>query len=101
MDKSDDGQLLRLNIRVNLCLDLLEFRIFSMAMPGYRECFQQIRYFIPMTICIPTGVHIRWTEGKSFCKRLEIRRRIEAPNGRQRGRLTAMKRGGRYAKRKK
>jgi hypothetical protein len=55
---------------------------------------------LPMSTCMPPGVHVRWTEGKSFSKRFEVRRRSEILNGHHRGRWAIVNRGGRYARRR-
>jgi len=92
-------QLLRLYLRLKLSLDLLKFRIVSMTVPGYEECFK-VCFSMPLSTCMPSGVHIRWTEEKSFGICFEVRRRPEVINGHHRGRCAIAKRGGRYARRK-
>ena len=93
------NQLVRLYMRLKLSLDLLKFRIISKALPGYEECFR-VCFNLPMTTCMPSGVHIRWPEKKPLNSRFDTRRRSEFLNGRPRGRRANVKRGGRYARRK-
>jgi hypothetical protein len=92
-------QLLRLYMRLKLSLDLLKVRIVSMAVSEYEDCFRAC-FSVPMTTCMPPGVHSRWSEKKPFHTRFDAGRRADFLKGCHRGRTT-LNRGGRYARHEK